>query len=220
MEDEETLFEVARSPVVAVIGAGDAPPEQARIARRIGRMLAEAGVTLVTGGRGGVMEAASRGAALSGGLVIGILPGGNASETPPNPYVQVPIYTGIGEARNAVVVRSAGAVIAIGGGYGTLAEIGFALKAGRHVILMGSWEVRPPAPAPGFDALLRTAQTPQEAVALAVALAGAALEEARETPGGAEPGAASAAPGAHTGNVQEAPGAAGGPGPHRPGESA
>jgi uncharacterized protein (TIGR00725 family) len=171
----ESVFEVIRNPAVAVIGSSEAATEQLRNARRIGRLLAESGATVVTGGRGGVMEAACQGACRAGGLTLGILPGGSALESPPNPYVQVPVFTGMGEARNVIVVRTAGAVIAVGGGYGTLSEIGLALKAGRPVILLDSWGFTPAAPAPEWEALVHTAENPQHAVELAIALAGKAL---------------------------------------------
>ncbi len=168
---------MAHRPAVAVIGASNANPELVRTARRVGKLLAESGALVITGGGAGVMRGASHGASLAGGLVVGILPGGGPAESLPNPYVQVAVYTGLGDARNAVIVRSAGAVIAIGGGFGTLSEIGLALKAGRPVILLGSWTLQPPEPLEGFDGLLRTADSPGEAVALAVALAGAAIPE-------------------------------------------
>jgi hypothetical protein len=169
----ETVFELARCPVVAVIGTSGGTTEQLRHARRVGRLLASAGATVVTGGRSGVMEAACQGATQVGGITIGILPGGCEAASPPNRFVQIPIYTGMGEAANAVVVQTAGAVIAIGGGYGTLSEIGLALKARRPVICLDSWELTAPDPVPGMDGLLRAAKTPQEAVNMAVALAGA-----------------------------------------------
>ena len=124
------------------------------------------------------MEAACQGAAQSGGVTVGILPGGSEEETPPNRFVQIPVYTGMGEARNALVVRSSGAVIAIGGGYGTLSEIGFALASRRAVVLLDSWGLTPPQPLADLGAWLHTAGSPQEAVALAVALAGARRPEA------------------------------------------
>jgi uncharacterized protein (TIGR00725 family) len=96
-------------------------------------------VVLICGGLGGVMEAACRGAKQTGGTTVGILPGDDRSAA--NPYVDIVIPTGLGEARNAVVVRSADALIAIGGAYGTLSEIAFALKAGKLVVGLGTWEV-------------------------------------------------------------------------------
>jgi hypothetical protein len=123
------------------------------------------------------MEAVSRGALSHGGLTIGILPGNDAEDSPPNPWVSIPVFTGIGDARNAIVVRTGGAVIAIGGGFGTLAEIGLALKAGRPVVLLGTWTLSPPEPIPEMERLLHPAANPREAVSLAVALAGASLPD-------------------------------------------
>jgi uncharacterized protein (TIGR00725 family) len=121
---------------VAVIGPGDEPTVAAA---EVGRLIAERGAVLVCGGRGGAMEAACRGAKEAGGLTVGILPGSDRSEA--NPFVDVVLPTGLGEARNALVVGAADAVIAIGGGYGTLSEIALALKAGKRVIGLGTWEI-------------------------------------------------------------------------------
>jgi uncharacterized protein (TIGR00725 family) len=96
-------------------------------------------VVLVCGGLGGVMEAACRGAKESGGTTVGILPGTDRSAA--NPYVDVAVATGLGEARNALVVRAADALVAIGGGYGTLSEVALALKAGKRVVGLGTWDV-------------------------------------------------------------------------------
>ena len=108
-------------------------------AEPVGRELGSRGVVLVCGGLGGVMEAACRGAKEAGGLTVGILPGLDRSDA--NPYVDVVIATGLGEARNALVVNAADALIAVGGGYGTLSEIGLALRAGKRVVGLGTWEV-------------------------------------------------------------------------------
>lgn len=124
---------------VAVIGAADAGATECALARDVGRHLAKAGVVVVCGGRSGVMEAVSRGAAEAGGVVLGILPGGDPAEA--NPWVSIPLASGLGEARNALVVGTAEAVIAIGGGWGTLSEIAFARKMGRPTTTLG----RPPA---------------------------------------------------------------------------
>jgi uncharacterized protein (TIGR00725 family) len=105
----------------------------------VGRELGSRGVVVVTGGLGGVMEAACRGAREVGGTTIGILPGTDRSAA--NPYVDAAIPTGLGEARNALVVRTADALIAIGGAYGTLSEIAFALKAGKRVVGLGTWAI-------------------------------------------------------------------------------
>jgi len=125
------------------------------------------------------MEAACRGARLAGGTTVGILPGTDRSQA--NPYVDVPIVTGLGEARNALVVRSADAVIAVSGGYGTLSEIALALKMGRPVVGIQTWELRRPGQAgPGGQTQfggqtlfgLATAGSAAEAVERAIALSG------------------------------------------------
>jgi uncharacterized protein (TIGR00725 family) len=120
---------------------------------------------LVCGGRGGVMEAACRGAQEAGGVTVGILPGTDHSEA--NPYLDIPIVTGLGEARNAIVVRTADAVIAVSGGYGTLSEIGLAMKMGRPVIGLRTWELSQGG-CP-VEAVVE-AGTPAEAVDLALML--------------------------------------------------
>ena len=119
-----------------MIGPGDEPTVAAA---EVGRLLAERGAVLVCGGRGGAMEAACRGAKEAGGLTVGILPGSDRSEA--NPFVDVVLPTGLGEARNALVVGAADVVIAVGGGYGTLSEVALALKAGKRVIGLGTWEI-------------------------------------------------------------------------------
>lgn len=126
-------------PLVAVIGAADATPDALATAEAVGRGVAVRGWTLVTGGRTGVMEAASRGASEAGGLVVGILPGPDARDA--NPWVAIPIPTGLGNARNAVIAQAAAALVAISGGYGTLSEIALARKNGKPVAAIGSWDV-------------------------------------------------------------------------------
>jgi uncharacterized protein (TIGR00725 family) len=152
---------------VAVVGSATCSEQIAALAESVGREIARRGAVLVCGGRGGVMAAACRGARAAGGTTVGILPGASRDEA--NPYVEFPIATGLGEARNAIVVRTADAVIAVSGGYGTLSEIGLALKMGRPVVGLGTWELsqdgQPPA------GLLR-ADAPARAVELALALAG------------------------------------------------
>lgn len=146
-------------PRIAVIGASACSAEEATLAEEIGRLLAEAGAVVLTGGRGGVMEAACRGARQAGGLTVGILPGDDAREA--NPWVQIPIVTGLGEARNAVLMHTAQAVIAVGGEYGTLSEIAFALKFGTPVVGLHSWH----GVHQGGAALpILEAHTPQQAV--------------------------------------------------------
>ena len=122
-----------------MIGPGEAAADELETAEELGRLIAEASAALVCGGRGGVMEAACRGARSAGGLTVGILPGRDRRDA--NPYVDVAIPTGLGEARNALVVRSADAVVAVGGAYGTLSEIAFALRAGTPVVGIHTWEL-------------------------------------------------------------------------------
>lgn len=162
---------VPRPPFVAVIGDGDPRgPEAQRIlewAEEVGQLLARGGATVVTGGLGGVMHAASRGAVGAGGQTIGILPGPNASEA--NEYVRVPIATGLGVARNLVVVTSSDAVVAVGGRHGTLSEIGLALRMGRHVVGLSSWRLESDHRMGGPR--VHRARDPHEAVAMALRLA-------------------------------------------------
>ena len=125
--------------IIAVIGGGQPSPQEARLAEEVGRELARQGAILVCGGLGGVMEAACRGASSQGGVTIGILPGDSPQAA--NPYVQIPIVTGMGYARNVSVVKSAQAVIAVGGNYGTLSEIAHALQSGIPVIGLNTWSL-------------------------------------------------------------------------------
>ena len=150
---------------VAVIGASKASKAEVKCAEQVGRELAKRGAVLVCGGLGGVMEAACRGASEAGGLTVGILPGDNRETA--NPWVQIPIVTTLGYARNVAVVRSAQAVIAIGGAYGTLSEIAFALQAGLPVIGLGTWSMSQNGKA---DTAVMRAASPKEAVSLALEL--------------------------------------------------
>jgi uncharacterized protein (TIGR00725 family) len=128
------------APYVAVVGAGsDVPPQLLTAAEAVGAELARRGAVVVTGGLGGVMEAACRGARSAGGTTLGILPGDDRGAA--NPYVDVAVATGMGELRNGLVVRSADALVAIAGGAGTLSEIALALKAGKPVAGIGTWEI-------------------------------------------------------------------------------
>jgi uncharacterized protein (TIGR00725 family) len=121
------------------VGPGDAAPDVAAAAESVGRELAGRGAVLVCGGLGGAMEAACRGAREAGGTTVGLLPGLDRRDA--NPYVDVAIPTGLGEARNALVVRTADALVAVGGGYGTLSEIGLALRTGKQVVGLATWEI-------------------------------------------------------------------------------
>jgi uncharacterized protein (TIGR00725 family) len=155
-----------RPRLVAVIGGSDAETPVAQAAYDVGRELARRGCVVMTGGRTGVMEAAAAGAASAGGLVIGMLPGPTAEEA--NPHVNIPILTDMGEAANAITARTAHGVIALAGEFGTLSEIAFALKFGRPVVSLNSWEVHP---------LIRKARSAREAVEVLMGVLDAAAED-------------------------------------------
>jgi len=156
---------------IAVIGAGQGSALDT-LAERVGELLAQSGATLICGGRGGVMLAASRGARRSGGLTVGILPGSGATTSVPNPELDVAIYTGLGQARNQLIVLSADALIAVGGGWGTLSEIALARKQGRTVILLEAGPITRPDGAGPDDPHLIHADSAEHAVRLALTAAG------------------------------------------------
>jgi uncharacterized protein (TIGR00725 family) len=160
-----------RPPIVAVVGDGEPRgPEAHRLlewADEVGQRAARGGAVVVTGGLGGVMLAASRGAAGAGGETIGILPGTDPDEA--NEFVRTPIATGLGVVRNFVVVTAADVVIAIGGRHGTLSEIGLALRMGRHVVALSSWRLESDQRLGGPR--VHRVRDPGEAVALALTLA-------------------------------------------------
>jgi uncharacterized protein (TIGR00725 family) len=159
-----------RRPAIAVIGGGDgASVEVLELAHKVGAEIGTHGATLICGGRGGVMEAAARGALERGAHTIGILPGYDHGAA--NPHIEFAIATGIGEARNAVVIGSADAVVALAGEGGTLSEIGFALKIGRPLVALRAW--------PQIDGI-EHADDPQAAVGEAIRMARlAAARQAR-----------------------------------------
>ena len=126
-----------RETIIAVIGTRQPSPEESKLAEEVGREIAKNGAILICGGLGGVMEDACRGACAEGGLTIGVIPGDDGKAA--NPYVQIPIVTAIGYARNVIIVKSAQAIIAVGGGYGTLTEIGYALDSKKPVIGLKTW---------------------------------------------------------------------------------
>jgi uncharacterized protein (TIGR00725 family) len=119
-------------PIVAVVGGSDCTSAEAALAEELGRRLAQHGAVVVCGGLTGVMEAVAKGVRATGGLTIGILPGNDRRDA--NAYIDVPLATGMGEMRNALIVRVAGAIVAIGGGTGTLSEIALALRIGTPVV--------------------------------------------------------------------------------------
>lgn len=151
-----------RKRVVAVIGPAQCTADEGRTAETVGRLLAERGAVLLCGGRGGVMEAACRGASQAGGLTIGLLPGPTTEDG--NPHLGVALPTAMGEGRNVLVVRGADAVIAISGSYGTLSEVALALKMGKKVIGLGTWQATSPS---GEKLAIISAGSPEEAVSIA-----------------------------------------------------
>lgn len=146
--------------LIGVIGAGSCSEDERELAREVGREIGRNGCVLVCGGLGGVMEAAARGAREEGAATIGILPGPSSHDA--NPYIDFPVATNMGHARNAIIVQTAAALIAVSGGYGTLSEIALALKTGKRVVALK----------PRFAiAGLQYASSPQDAVAKALAAA-------------------------------------------------
>ncbi len=124
---------------VAVCGAGSCDEALSKKAEAVGRAIAESGAALICGGLGGVMEAAAKGAKEAGGLTIGVLPGPDHNAA--NPWIVAAVATDMSQARNAVIVKTADAVIAVGGAYGTLSEVALALKIGKPVVSLGSWQI-------------------------------------------------------------------------------
>ena len=156
-----------RAPRIAVCAPGEASDEELMLAGTVGRLLAERGCTLVCGGLGGAMAAACRGAREAGGVTIGIIPG--YDDRAANPWVEHVICTGLGQARNTLVAATGQALIAVGGGWGTLSEIALGLRLGRPVVLLGGWadlfsteEGR--ARVAGLDGAIIIAETPESAV--------------------------------------------------------
>jgi uncharacterized protein (TIGR00725 family) len=152
--------------IIAVIGNSSCSPKETKLAESVGELLAQRGATVICGGLGGVMEAVCQGAKSKGGLTVGILPGQDSSTA--NPWVDIPVVTGLGEARNVAVVKSAQAVIAIGGSYGTLSEIAYALKSGIPVIGLNTWSLSRNGQE---DDSITRAQSAAEAVDKAISLA-------------------------------------------------
>ena len=138
---------------IAVIGAGDCSQEIYNLAKELGHMIAQREWILICGGLGGVMEGAAKGCYKAGGMTVGILPGGERDSA--NPFIHLAIPTGLGEGRNLLVVKASDAVLSIAGGYGTLSEIGLALKTGKPVIGLKTW--------PDIDGV-DYVETPQQAI--------------------------------------------------------
>ncbi len=153
---------INRKRFIAVIGGSECSAQEAEFAEAVGREVARRDAILICGGMGGVMAAACKGASAEGGITIGILPGDSRHSA--NPYVQIPIVTGMGYARNVIVVRSADAVITIGGSYGTLSEISYARQNSLPVIGFSTWSLSRNGQS---DDSIIPAQTPVEAVSKA-----------------------------------------------------
>ena len=141
------------SPVIGVIGGNSCTEDAARQAEDVGKEIAGRGGILICGGLGGVMEAACRGAKKKKGLTIGVLPGSRIGDA--NPYVDIPIVTGMGVARNIIIIRSAIGIIAVDGKYGTLSEIAFCLQFKKPIVGLGTWDI---------DTSIRQAAKAKEAV--------------------------------------------------------
>jgi hypothetical protein len=156
---------MTREAYIAVVGPSAGTPAELAIGEAVGRRIAEEGAVLVCGGMGGVMEAAAGGCADAGGRSVGILP--TESRLEANPYLTVAVATGMGEGRNAIVVRTADAVIAVHGEWGTLSEIALALKMGKPVVGIGTWELAKDGEP--VNAIVR-ATDPNDAVAKALEL--------------------------------------------------
>ncbi len=156
-----------RPLAVAVLGPSEASIDEMKSAQEVGRLLAAAGAIIVCGGGRGVMEAVCRSAHDAGGTTVGLLPGRDREDG--NPYLTLAIPTGLGEARNALVVQAGQVAIAVGGSLGTLSEIALALKAGKPVIGLGTWQATDPR---GEDIAVQRAASPAEAVKSALQAAG------------------------------------------------
>ena len=164
-----------RPPLVGVCGTSRDDPATDELAERVGGLVASRGGIVVCGGLGGVMAAAARGAARAGGFSIGLLPGDSADDAAAEVSLAIP--TGLGEMRNALIVRACPVIIAIGGAYGTISEIALALRSGRTVIGLDTWEIRPPG---GHiaDPGIRRAASADEAVSMAFAAIDGAVARA------------------------------------------
>ena len=152
--------------IITVIGESTASAENAILAEKVGRLLAKANATVVCGGQGGVMESVCKGAKENGGTTIGILPGLDSLDS--NQYVDIPICTGLGNGRNLLVIRAGEAIIAIGGAYGTLSEIGLALSESKPVIGLNTWSL---ARNEKVDCGIIVADSPEQAVEIAISQA-------------------------------------------------
>ncbi|MPY34181.1 TIGR00725 family protein [Streptomyces adustus] len=157
-----------RALYVAVVGPGAATPSENQTAQRLGRLLAQQHCIVICGGLGGVMEAVCRGAQSEGGITVGLLPG--SSRATGNDFLSVALPTGLGELRNGLVVRSADAVIVVGGSWGTLSEMALAVRTGKPTIVISGWEVRVPGKSEHSE--LRLASSAEDAVGMMFSMVG------------------------------------------------
>jgi uncharacterized protein (TIGR00725 family) len=145
MQNKGEVAVMKKRPVIAVIGGRKETKALLKEAEETGRLIAEGGAVLISGGLSGVMKSASNGARLAGGLTVGILPQDDTLGS--NRYIDVAVATGLGIGRNVIIARTADALVAIGGGYGTLSEIAFGLQLGKPVVGISSWDIRGVVPA-------------------------------------------------------------------------
>ncbi|MCS7209554.1 MAG: TIGR00725 family protein [Fimbriimonadales bacterium] len=150
----------SRKRLVGVVGSSLGTPEQLALARQVGSLIAQRGAVLLCGGMTGVMTAAAQGAQEAGGLTIGIMPGADAAESPPNEFIEIALFTGLREARNYLIACASDGLIAIGGGYGTLSEIALGLRLNKPVVLLASWQFH----IAGEPVQVPVARTAEEAV--------------------------------------------------------
>jgi uncharacterized protein (TIGR00725 family) len=159
----------ARKIRIGVMGAGECSAEIFSQAEEVGRMIAQQGAILICGGRGGVMEAAAKGAKAANGVTVGILP--ESDDGGANSYIDIPIVTGMGDGRNVINILSSQVIIAISGGYGTLSEIALALKSRTPVVALHSWNLSSPLKSFSTDPLFYSVTGVEEAVSQAIQLA-------------------------------------------------
>lgn len=159
-------MELRLRPRIGVMGPASCSPEVYELARKVGSLIARKGAILISGGRSGVMEASARGAREAGGITVGILPGNNAADA--NPYIDIPIVTDLGNARNIINVLTSQAIIAIHGAHGTLSEIALAMKCRVPIVGLQTWSMISPE---GETAPITSADSPEEAVEAALKLA-------------------------------------------------
>ena len=128
-------------PIIGIMGSALCTDTEGKLAERVGELIAQRSGIVLCGGGSGIMKAVCRGAKRYGGITIGIMPGSSKFESPPNEFVDIPIFTGMSDGRNSINAKTSEVVIAVAGSYGTLSEIGLALKNGKKVVALKSWEL-------------------------------------------------------------------------------